>query len=325
MSLSEKRKVLLSQLVDGELPVDKANQVLAEVLGDLSHVLGSAEAARHLDAMLRLRHTLGPWRQQEIPCAAPKGGVVPEHKPMASDTPHQALSLRERGRWLMSLATAALLGGVLVAGGVLLNNRMTGQRPDTGIGQQGVELAAAGQALTTPKEGQAVVVVTPDQRRDIARAFALHESVAGPLSWYAADDATIQVAPDESGKSLEEPIAVVLRLTRDPSSPNGATSEPKTYVIVCRNRDAATIRLPSSALAPNLRLRLVSTETGGQVDLRYALAADGADGGLDDAALVGQRHVGLGQTVLGQLAMNDRLVNIDASAWVMKDHSRQPL
>ena len=46
MSLSEEKKILLSQLVDGELPVDQANQVLADVFGELTHVLGNAEAGR---------------------------------------------------------------------------------------------------------------------------------------------------------------------------------------------------------------------------------------------------------------------------------------
>ncbi len=55
MSLSEEKKILLSQLVDGELPLDQANQVLAEVLGELTPRAGSAEAAGHLRAMLQLR------------------------------------------------------------------------------------------------------------------------------------------------------------------------------------------------------------------------------------------------------------------------------
>ena len=167
-----------------------------------------------------------------------------------------------------------------------------------------------------------MVIVTPEQRRDIARAFALHESVAGPLSWYAADDSTIQVAPAGKGESLRQPIAVVLRLTRDASSPSGKAAPPITYVIVCRNNDAATIELPQSAVAKAVRLRLLSTATKGEVNLQYAIAADGSDRGPNEAALAGRRHVGLGQTSLGQLALNDRLVNVDASAWVMRDQRK---
>jgi len=50
MSLSEEKKIQLSQLVDGELPVDEANRLLAEVFDELSHVMGRAEAARQLHA-----------------------------------------------------------------------------------------------------------------------------------------------------------------------------------------------------------------------------------------------------------------------------------
>ncbi|MEN6404888.1 MAG: hypothetical protein ABFC77_00300 [Thermoguttaceae bacterium] len=306
MSLSEEKKILLSQLVDGELPVDQANQVLGEVLDELSHVQGSAEATRQLHAMIQLRRTLGPWRRQE----PSKTIVLPSSVATAVET--------SNSRWhVMSLASAALLGGVLVAGGFLLSDLLAGRRLDTTIARQDTEPTTAEHEKVLHKDRQPVVVITPEQRRDIARAFALHESVAGPLSWYAADDTTIQVAPAEKGGTMQEPIAVVLRLSRDPSSPNGKNSQPKTYVIVCRNHDMAAIQLPSSAMTPNLQLRLFSKETGGRVNLRYALAAGGTGRELDDAALVGQRHVDLGQTSLGQLALNDLLVNVDASAWVI--------
>ena len=36
MSLSEEKKILLSQLVDGELPVNQANQVLADVFAEFA-------------------------------------------------------------------------------------------------------------------------------------------------------------------------------------------------------------------------------------------------------------------------------------------------
>ena len=67
MSISEEQEILLSQLVDGELPVDQANQVLADVFDELTHVLGNAEAGGKLNAMLQLRRALHPWRQQEPP------------------------------------------------------------------------------------------------------------------------------------------------------------------------------------------------------------------------------------------------------------------
>ena len=289
MSLSEEKNILLSQLVDGELPLDQANQVLADMLDELTHVLGNTEATAQLGAMLQLRQTLDPWRRQ----APPKTVVALPSAPANGKTSHF--------RWhVLSLASAALLGGILVAGGYVLGGRFGTER------------------ATLPTARQPVIIVTPEQRREIARAFALHESVAGPLSWYAADDANIRVAPAGKEESLRQPIAVVLRLTRDLSDPNHDVG-PETYVIVCRNNDAATIELPQSAVAKSVHLRLLPTAANGEVSLQYAISTDGSGHGPDEAALAGRRHVALGQTSLGQLAVNNGLLNVDASAWVVKN------
>ncbi len=289
MSLSEERRILLSQLVDGELPVDQANQVLADVFDELPHVLGSAEAGMELNAMLQLRRALEPWRRQEppktlvaLPAARPAGKLS------------RALSL----------ASAAMLGGILTTGGFLLGSRQAVERP------------------VAPTIRQPAVVVTRERQREIAQAFSLHESVAGPLSWYAADDSTILVFPAQKAEATRQPIAVVLRLAQDASCPCDEAVPAKTYVIVCRNNDAAAIELPPSALAANLRLRLLSTESAGQVKLQYVLVANGSGRGLEDAALVGHRQVGLGQTSLGHLALKDCLVDVDASAWVIREQPK---
>jgi len=290
---SEETDVLLSQLVDGELPVDQANQVLSDVLGELGEVPDNAPSFRRLKTMLRMRRALGPWRRQE-----------PLRQVIAVAPPAPASRARHLGWRITSLATAALVGAVLAAGALLWQDRRH---------------VAADREPTDPKS---TVIVGPEQRREIARAFALHESVAGPLSWYVTDDATIQVAPADRGQVTQQPIAVVLRLALDPSCPRLEAMPPKTYVIVCRNTDAAVIELPGSAMAASLRLRLLPMQTNGQVNLQYVLAADGQGRGQHDAALVGRRHVGLDQTSLGQLAMNDCLVDVDASAWVIGDSTR---
>jgi len=289
MSLSEEKKILLSQLVDGELSVNQANQVLADVLDELTHVLGNTEATAQLGAMLELREALDPWRRQELPKTVV---ALPSVHPNGK-TSHF--------RWhVVSLASAALLGGILVAGGFVLGGRF------------GTERAAL------PTARQPVVIVTPEQRREIARAFALHESVAGPLSWYAADEANIRVAPAGKEESLRQPIAVVLRLTRDLSDASHDVG-PETYVIVCRNNDAATIELPQSAVAKSVHLRLLPTTANGEVSLQYAISTDGSGRGPDEAALAGRRRVALSQTSLGQLAVHNGLLNVDASAWVVKN------
>jgi hypothetical protein len=285
MSLREEREILLSQLVDGELPIDQANELLAETLGELADVLSQSEACQRLATMLELRRAMGVWRRQE------------NTRPVITLPPVENASWRH-GRAL-SLIVAAVLGGVLVAGGFYLGNRLGGERA--------VVVAAQ----------KPVLLVTPEQRREIAQAFALHESVAGPLSWYAADDATIELAPALKGEKLQPPIAVVIRLA--PAQETKDTPS-KTYVIVCRSSDAATIELPQSTIAKTVRLWLMPKESNGQVSVQYALAADDTGHGPDDASLAGRRPLGLGQTALGQLAMNDRLVNVDASAWVVRDN-----
>jgi hypothetical protein len=304
MSLSEEKEILLSQLVDHELPADQANQVLAGILDQLADVLDDTEAGRRLKDMLQLRQTLSAWRQQE-----PPGAIV------ALPLPRSAAGTPRAGGRAMSLAVAAVLGGILVAGGFYLGGRLGGGRPRTPIALQSANSAV--QAEQAAHEGpRRVIVVTPDERREIARVFALHESVAGPLSWYVADDSTIQVAPAQKGERPQQPIAVVLRL--EPAQ-WGAGKQGKTYVIVCRNNDAASIDLPQSLMAKTLHLRLLSTESNGGVNIQYVLAADGSDLAPGDAALAGRRHLGVGQTALGQLAMNECLVNVDASAWVLRD------
>ncbi len=288
MSIPEEREILLSQLVDGELPVDQANQVLADVFDELAHALDSAEAGKKLHAMLQLRRAMNPWQRQE----PPKTIVPPSAK---------SVGISHSNRRFFNLAAAALLGGILVAGGFYLGDRRN-------VTHQGEPIAR-----------QSTAIVTPEQRREIAQAFSLHESVAGPLSWYADDDSTIQVAPAEKGETTRQPIAVVLRLTRDLSCPSREVTPPITYVVVCRDSDAATIELPPSAVAKTVHLRLLPTATNGEVNLQYAIAVDGSDRGSDGAALAGRRHVGLSQTSLGQLALNDCLVNVDASAWVIQE------
>ena len=88
--------------------------------------------------------------------------------------------------------------------------------------------------------------------------------------------------------------------------------------IVCRDSRPASIELPGLADDPQLRLYLQPVALDGTVDVRYAigLGGPGPDRGTG-AALAGRRRVGLEQTPLGQFVQNDRLLKVDASAWVV--------
>ena len=255
MSTSEERQVLLSQLVDNELPDHQAVEVLMAALED-------AEMREQLKAMLVLRQTMEPWRVQEPPRAI----VAIPAEPAAETVLH--------GGWQpMSLAAAAILGAVLVTCGFYLGGWFQADGVATALNQPSVDVNV--QSREASDEQQRVVVVTAEERSEIARAFALHESVAGPLSWYAADETTIQVVPIQEGERLEEPIAVVLRLAPAEGCQSG---ENKTYVIVCRKNEPAVIELPQLTAVGPAHLRLLSTVAGDEVKLQYVLAADGLGG-----------------------------------------------
>jgi hypothetical protein len=214
--------------------------------------------------------------------------------------------------WRMgSLAVAACVGGLLVLTGVWAAGWMgRAAGPD----QQG--LIAQG-----PGAAPGAVQVTPEQMRQVAKVFALHESVAGPLAWYAADDQNIRLAsarPAEAGRPL---IAVLLRL--DPavagaavSSRSGQTS--RTIVIVCREDAPTVIELPAEMSGQaGLRVYLAPRAVNGKVDMQYAIAADSQSPHSPAASISGQRSLGMAEAPLGQLAMGDRVLHVEAAAWAM--------
>lgn len=275
--------ILLSQLVDGELTSDETNGVLLSVLDD-------AQGRQLLRGMLQLRHGLAPLRNQQPP--RPVVATLPP-----ADKRHWRLL-----PWrLPALGAAAVIGGLLVMAGFW----MTGN-------------PAQPPRATFDVRHPLTNVVTAERRRELASVFALHESVAGPLKWYAADDRNISVSHEPRGESAAAPIAVLLRLIPT----GGPEASTKTYVIVCRDRHRANIDLPEPQVASRVSLRLLPEARDGEVKIRYAInASRPGDSAEVDAALAGQRHVGLDRTPLGQIALGDRLVNVEASAWIIRDRN----
>ena len=230
---------------------------------------------------------------------------------------------RGRMAWRMSsLAVAACVGGLLVLAGVWAAGWMA--RPAE-PGRQGLVAQA-------PPAGYADQV-TPEQMRQVAKVFALHESVAGPLAWYAADDRNIRLAsarPAEAGLPL---IAVLLRL--ESAAPGAAVSAPsassgqarsgqaaRTIMIVCREDAPTVIELPAEmAGQAGLRVYLAPRAVNGKVDMQYAIAMDGQSQDAPLASLSGQRSLGLAEAPLGQLAMGDRVLNVEAAAWAMRQEA----
>jgi hypothetical protein len=58
MRSQDELEIILSQLVDHELPAEQANQVLLDVIDDV-------QTRDRLKDLLRLRQLFAPWRQQE--------------------------------------------------------------------------------------------------------------------------------------------------------------------------------------------------------------------------------------------------------------------
>lgn len=271
----------LSQLSDGELGPDEAGAVLLNTLDD-------EPAREHLKELLQLRLSLATWR-----------GLQPTHEAIAAPaSPQAGGNPRAILRKVLPLATAAVLGGLLVLAGVLA------ARFD---GDDGPVNRASGQ--------QANAAVSLEQRRQVAQVFAFHESVAGPLKWYAADADNIQLASAEGTEAAGRPVAVMLHLR---TGRTGDSAESRNYVIVCREQRPTTVRLPAYAGKSRLRVFLIPRSHNGAVHIEYAVALEPEDGEAKLAALLGRRDVALRDTALGQLVVDGRLVNVDANAWMIE-------
>jgi hypothetical protein len=208
---------------------------------------------------------------------------------------------RGRMAWRVGgLAVAACVGGLLVLSGVWAAGFLrNAPRPDAPPAAVAVQVSA-------------------EQMQQVAKVFALHESVAGPLAWYAADDRSIRVASARGADLGQAPIGVLLKLE---SATPGVPA--RTLVIVCRNDQPAVIELPAeSSGQAGLRVYLTPRTTNGKVDVQYAIAMDGPSQQAPLASLSGQRRLGLSDSPLGQLAVGDSVLSVEAAAWPMRAEHR---
>ncbi|HVW02463.1 MAG TPA: hypothetical protein VHB77_19060 [Planctomycetaceae bacterium] len=277
--------VQLSQLCDGELDNREMVRTLLGVLDD--------EAARgRLREQLKLRELMAPWREQAP--SMPGAATAPAPSPRPSTRGEGEIT-----RHLRSLITiaATLAGGLLVGVGAWLGSHFA--HGPTPIAQNHIK----------PLQH---AVVSPVQREQVAKVFAFHESVAGPLQWYAADDQEIELSAADAAERNKQPVAAVLRLTSV-----GAKPWSREYVVVCRDHVPVTIPLPhSDSRLPPARLYLSSQTSGSSIDLRYSLTFDPIAGA---AGLAGHRQVGLEMMPLGELALGDQLIRVECSAWRLEE------
>ena len=265
----------LSELVDGELDRDDANAVLLMVLDD-------ADARGRLKGLLRLRHVLARWRRQEPCCVqvpvAPTSGRSRSHSQAAG------------------YAVAAVIGGLLVMGGFMLAR--SPDRHDSGHAK-------------TPMVSSGHQGLSPETVHQMAQVFAFHESVGGPLKWYASDDREVRLASFDGRRSSGEPVVVFLDLKEDDASKTG-----HRYMVVCRTGQQAAVDFPAGpGDLPAVRFQLFPSFQDGDIDLRYAvdLRAQG-DSQYRWVSLAGRNALGHEPLQLGVAVLHGRRFSIAASS-----------
>jgi len=274
----------LSELVDGELDCDEANALLLDVLDD-------AASRDHLRRLLELRHALAAWRCQR-----------PALRQMVTDTHLDRHGRHVSWRQTLGLATAAVIGGLLVMGGFMMARHKGNGVTDSAAQLQWARMEISAEAV-----------------HEAASVFSLHESVGGPLKWYAADDQNIQIASIEGASPQGRPVVIFLHV----AGTAGPTAADKNYVIVCREDERATIRFPSEGHhEPGVRIALMPHVRGGGIEIRYAISLGDMESAREQwASLAGQRDVGMGRTQLGLMTLGSRQFNVGASARLLADEA----
>jgi hypothetical protein len=277
--------LILSQLADGELPHD-------EIVGTLLAALEDENSRDRLRQHLQLRQMSAAWRSQK-----PTGDLCPV-LPAAIPMPPNSMANgrpRRASRQGSNVLVASVVGGLLVLLGVWMGKS-----------------SPVGPLPIAPNLSAPQYVVSPSQRQQIAQVFAFHESLAGPLKCFAADDQEIEVTPADPETESARPLAVVLRLIAE-GGPQPRTHE---YVIVCRQGVPVAIPLPhGDAGFPQGRLYLSSAVDREGVGLQYSFTMEDAAGKSAGAAITGRRSVGNDPRSLGELALGDRFVRVEATAW----------
>ena len=254
---------IFSRLTDGELTSGELNEALLGALDD--------PAARdELKLHIQLRQANAAWREEM------RGAEVSPVVKIPDFNYHRTHRIR--------YAAAACIVGALVFAGVM--------------GGRWMAPRALNGCRHAPYHNPTVRVVTPEEQQNLTEAFALHESVAGPLAWYASDENEILVAPAEENATLGEPVAVAMSFT-------GPTGKTRRVTMVCRAGRLTTIQLPAHGETPAMKLVLSPKAVNGHTQLRYAIAIDSPTNGQPLAVVTGQQDLRTTEIAMGQLAFDD--------------------
>ncbi len=244
----------------------------------LLEIVDDEPRRERLRELLRMRSLLAAWRRQGFTSALPPAA-------------RRSLQPTRVGARTRELALAAAVGGLLVAGGFMMSH------------------------LPAPLETAQpdVFVLSDTQLTQTAHAFALHEAVAGPLSWYASDERDIQLASAPADASVP-PIAVFVHVR-----PEGDSENEREYVVVCREGELAAARFPGGFTdAANLHVRLTPRVDDGRIVITYAITlGNRRDERSSWSSLVGRRAILRQRTFIGQLEIDGRLYEVGVSAGVL--------
>ncbi len=291
--MNELELTQLSQLCDGELDNTAMVGVLLNVLDSPeAKERPQTESQRTLRDLLRLRQTTAAWRNRE-----PTKTILPTSPMITLDKSSRPMT--NVAVWVATAACAVclLLMGVVV--GQYLN--VGTAAPEVLITEDAPELNVSSQ------------VVRAERRRQLAEVFAFHESVVGPLSWYAAAENAEDLAM-ASGDPQSAPVGLVLRFTTQGQQP-----ESQEYTIVCRDRSSASIKLPGSGPGEEpVLVRLTPITERGEIALQYCVVLPGAPGIADAMGLSGRRSLGANLDELGEFAFDAKSIRVEASAWLLE-------
>jgi hypothetical protein len=280
----------VSRLIDGELPVDQANALLAATFDD-------HELRQMLREQLRLHGTLGAWRE-----LGPDTSAVDE----TASPPRLVGGLGRDPLW-STRTPIPILSGVLVGGLLVLAGFLAAR-----IFHSDAEPVNGTLATSERAESAAPLFIAPEKQREVEAVFAMHEQLAGPLAWLADSAEQIQLTEAAPAQPQQAPVAILLQL-QDASAVDGGGDQ---YVFVCREGAPATINVPFGGHPMRVSLLPCFDEEQGRIQLQYAMsisAADGEDTAL--AVLTGEQDLDLHAAPLGQFVVDNRLLSLQAGAW----------
>ncbi len=292
MTVSDAKFERLSALVDGEATDEERCDVLADVIHDVA-------LRDELQQLIDLRRTTARWRNS---IDSPPSTETLCERSRTQETERRPSTAAPSQKWSVGgYLVATVVGGLLVCAGLLAGR----------LGSGGASSGEKGVPVQQSSPVERPLIVAPQQQRQAAEVFAFHESVTGPLSWFASDEDEVLLGSPMMEDVARRPAAVQLRI-RD-----GATGrEVGTWLIVCRDRTRADMELPlHDAESGPVRLSLLLNLEDSSIAASYSLVFGALTSETQRAHLSGQRNLDASAAAIGEVFFHGRRLTIDAAAW----------